>query len=134
MQKGSCLCGAVTYVVHGEMSNAVFCHCERCRKASGSAFATNAVVDESAFEVAEGSDAIKVFSTAAGVHRWFCAHCGSPLISKRDALPGVVRLRMGTLDGASAPVRPAAHIFTASKADWYDIQDTLPQFAERPTP
>lgn len=133
MQKGSCLCGAVRYVVHGEPGGAVFCHCSRCRKASGSAFAANAPIAAADFEISAGADAVKTFSTAEGVHRLFCAHCGSPIVSRRDSQPGVLRLRLGSLDTPLAPAaRPAAHIFAASRADWYAITDELPQFAERP--
>lgn len=129
MHRGSCLCGAVKYVLNGELGRSVFCHCTRCRKASGSAFAANAAIDEATFEITHGSDKLKSFSTPEGVHRLFCSVCGSPIISKRDSIPGVLRLRLGTLD--TAPEKPVAHIFTASKADWYEIHDTLPQFAER---
>jgi hypothetical protein len=46
-------------------------------------------------------------------------------------MPDVVRLRIGTLD-TPFEARPTAHIFAASKAEWFDIHDDLPQFAERP--
>jgi hypothetical protein len=51
------------------------------------------------------------------------------IISRRDAMPDVVRLPLGTLDTPLAP--PTAHYFVASKAEWYEIHDDLPQFAER---
>lgn len=133
MHQGSCLCGNVRYVIRGELGGAVFCHCSRCRKANGSAFATNAPVDEAAFEVISEADSLKSFSTPEGVHRLFCGNCGSPIASKRDSMPGVLRLRIGTLDTPVGAARPSAHIFAASKADWYEIHDALPQFAERPT-
>lgn len=130
MYKGSCLCGSVKYEVQGALGTAVYCHCSRCRKASGSAFASNAVVANSAFKVVQGEESLKTFSTAEGVHRVFCSVCGSPILSRRDSLPDVLRLRLGTLD---TPIeeRPEAHIFVLSKADWYEIHDSLPQRAER---
>jgi hypothetical protein len=42
---------------------------------------------------------------------------------------GIDILPMGTLDDDPG-VRPASHIFTASKAPWETIRDGLPQFAE----
>ena len=33
---------------------------------------------------------------------------------------------------ASPGIRPMAHIFVANKAPWFDITDTLPQFAQMP--
>jgi hypothetical protein len=65
------------------------------------------------------------------VYRVFCGRCGSPLFSKRDAMPELLRLRLGTLD-TPVTAKPTAHIFVAEKAEWYDICDDLPQYAERP--
>lgn len=132
MHAGSCLCGSVQYLIRGALGGAVFCHCARCRKANGSAFAVNAAVAEADFEVSQGQTLLKSFSTAEGVHRLFCGECGSPIVSKRDSMPGVLRLRVGTLDTPIGDSRPNAHIFVASKAEWDEIHDELPQFAERP--
>jgi hypothetical protein len=35
MKSGSCLCGAVTYEVHGPLRNVVACHGKQCRKQTG---------------------------------------------------------------------------------------------------
>jgi hypothetical protein len=133
MYKGSCLCGSAKYEVRGKLSTFTYCHCTRCRKASGSAFAANATVAESAFGFVTGMSALNTYSTAAGVHRVFCSTCGSPIISRRDAVPGVVRLRLGTLD---TPIfeRPMGHYFVASKANWHEIQDSLSQHPDRLVP
>jgi hypothetical protein len=131
MHRGSCLCGVVKYEVRGELGGSIFCHCSRCRKASGSAFASNAAVALQDFAFTEGETALTTFSTAEGVHRLFCSRCGSPIITRRDAFPDSVRLRLGTLD---SPLRtgPQLHVFVGSKADWYEIHDEFPQHAERP--
>lgn len=130
MHQGSCLCGAIHYEIHGEIGPAAYCHCSRCRKAGGSAFGANGVVKVADFKVTQGEASLKDYDTGAGVHRVFCAHCGSPIFSRRDALPGVLRVRLGTLDTPLA-VPPSEHIFVGSKADWYEIHDGLPQHAER---
>jgi hypothetical protein len=109
----------------------MYCHCSRCRKASGTAFASNAVIAAGDFVVVQGEDALRTFSTPQGVHRVFCSKCGSPLTSRRDNLPDVLRLRLGSLD-TPVPAAPSAHIFVGSKAAWWEIRDQLPQHAERP--
>jgi len=38
---------------------------------------------------------------------------------------------MGTLDDDPG-IKPSAHIYVGSKAPWYEITDTLPQFKEFP--
>jgi len=129
MYLGSCLCGTVTYEV-GALEMLTYCHCSRCRKASGSAFAANATAREEAFRVLSGEEDLHDY-TALGVHRMSCAKCSSPLFSRRDGRPGFLRLRMGSLD-TSIDERPALHCFVGSKANWHDICDELPQHAERP--
>lgn len=128
MYKGSCLCSTVKYEVRGELGAAIYCHCSRCRKATATAFATNAAVAASDFVIIEGEAALKAFDSSPGVHRFFCSNCGSSIISRRDTMPDVVRLRLGTLD-TPLPTSPTAHYFVASKAEWYEIHDELPQFA-----
>jgi hypothetical protein len=131
MHTGSCLCGAVKYEVRGDLGTAMYCHCSRCRKASGSAFASNVVIAARDFVVVAGKDSLATFSTPQGVHREFCSKCGSPIISRRDSVPDVARLRLGSLD-TPVPAPPSAHIFVGSKAAWWEIRDQLPQHAERP--
>ncbi|MEK9802694.1 MAG: GFA family protein [Curvibacter sp.] len=132
MYQGSCLCGAVKYEIHGELSAAAYCHCGRCRKANGSVFAANATVREDAFRLLQGAETLKTYSTSAGVHRVFCGQCGAPVYSKRDSGPGFLRLRLGLLDTPLAQGQgPQRHIFVGSKAGWYEIHDELPQHDER---
>ncbi|MDH1265413.1 GFA family protein [Pseudomonas sp. GD03944] len=131
MHKGSCLCGAIRYEVSSRIDTLLLCHCQRCRKANGSAFAANAPVPTTAFRIVTGEEQVKGFRTEAGVERLFCSQCASPLISKRDSMPDIVRLRVGTLD-TPLDITPTAHIFTASKVEWLCIDDAIPQYAERP--
>jgi len=133
MHRGSCLCGTVRYEIRGELGPIVLCHCRQCRKAQGSAFAANAPVRADEFVIVAGREALAEFESSPGKTRVFCRRCGSPIISRRDALPGVVRLRIGTLDSAIEG-RPTAHIHAASKAEWDAIDDDLPQYpAQEPS-
>lgn len=126
---GGCLCGAVRYeVAAGALGTIVLCHCGQCRKAQGGAFAVNAPVRAADFRLLAGATALTAYASSPGKWRCFCGTCGSPIHSRRDDRPGVLRLRIGTLDAEPAG-RPAAHIHVASKAAWWDILDTLPQHA-----
>jgi hypothetical protein len=109
----------------------VYCHCQRCRKAGGSAFATNVVVPASGFRFTRGEALLKSYRTAEAVNRVFCTECGSAILSRRDSQPDVVRVRVGTLD-TPLESRPSAHIFVDSKAEWHEILDELPRHAGRP--
>jgi hypothetical protein len=53
---GSCLCGAVSFAVTLPFVRFVHCHCSRCRKATGTAHATNAVVKPGGLQWLEGEE------------------------------------------------------------------------------
>lgn len=129
MHTGSCLCGSVTYEIDGELGNIILCHCSRCRKVNGSAFGAVSPIASANFRVVKGEDVLRSFSVD-GVHRFFCSTCASPIVSRRDAMPHIVRVRIGSLDTPiDMPI--AAHIFTGSKAEWYEILDDHPQYEGR---
>lgn len=129
--RGSCLCGGVGYEIHGTPLAMYCCHCSMCRKATGSAFATNMLVAEADFVVTRGRALIRAFQSSPGEWRHFCSVCGSPLYSMAREREGVVSVRCGTLDD-DPPLRPQMHIHTASKAPWCDILDAIPRFTAEP--
>ena len=79
--RGGCLCGAVAFEAELPFDKFIRCHCSRCRKASGSAFATNAYVSPSAFRWVSGQESVARFDLpdARSFSSSFCTHCGSPL-------------------------------------------------------
>ncbi|MDD2344455.1 MAG: GFA family protein [Tolumonas sp.] len=131
MLKGSCLCNAIQYEIQGELGPTMMCHCSKCRKANGSAYAINAAVKTDQFHFIKGQELVSEFESSPGVFRSFCKQCGSPLLSRRPSQPDIVRLRIGTLD-TPVDVKPLAHIFVGSKASWDEIHDDIPQYEERP--
>ena len=126
MYTGSCLCGGVQFAVEGELESIQVCHCSQCRKAQGGPFATNLPVAASAFRLVSGEALLTAFRASADKERVFCGRCGSPIFSRRDNLPDVVRVRAGLIDEPLS-ARPAAHFNTASKSSWWPIADDLPQ-------
>src|SRR6185437_991654 len=78
---GSCLCGTVRYEVRQPFDKFLYCHCSRCRKATGTAHAANAVVAPEAFRWTAGEDNVVRYdlSTARSFATAFCKTCGSPM-------------------------------------------------------
>lgn len=129
MYKGSCLCGSVQFEINGSIQDIVMCHCSKCRKAQGSAFAVNANVDASDFKLVSGEQSLSTYQSSPGQTKYFCQHCGSPVMSLNSEYPQYVRIRLGTID-SDIKERPSCHIFTESKANWEEITDQLPKHAE----
>jgi len=126
---GSCLCGDVAFEYESEPLFMMNCHCSRCRLGRSAAHATNLFVAAEQFRWVSGEDGVTVYDLP-GAARFgidFCANCGScvPRVSKGT---GRMVIPAGTLD-ADPGVRPAGHIFVASKAPWFAISDGGPQFA-----
>jgi GNAT superfamily N-acetyltransferase len=129
MITGSCLCRGIRFEITGELGLIAQCHCADCRKAQGSAFAVNTSVAREHFRFTAGEDLLRCYESAPGKHRCFCSKCGSPVYSRRDDAPEVVRPRLGLLDG-DIGAKPAAHGWTSDKAPWERLPDDgLPRFA-----
>ncbi|SRR5258706_2993158 len=123
MQKGSCLCGAVTFEVEGELRPPDACHCSQCRKVSGHFWASTDL-PESSIRL-NGADRVTWFQSSKKVKRGFCSVCGSALFWKpisRDS----IAIAMGAFDTPTNTLLEK-HIFVADKGDYYDITDGLPQ-------
>lgn len=124
---GRCLCGCIRFEIEGELAPIDICHCEQCRKAQGTPFATNLPVNAGAFRFTQGEEMLCEFESSPGKRRAFCSRCGSPILGRRDDRPQTVRVRAGTLDGPLS-TRPIAHFHVASKCNWWSIDDALPRF------
>lgn len=129
MYQGSCLCGQIRFEINGTIRSIVYCHCSQCRKAQGSAFATNGIVTTTDFKLSSGKAQLTGYESSPGQTKYFCQVCGSPIFSHSTASPDQVRIRLGTLD-SSITERPMAHIFATSKANWEDICGDLPQYVD----
>lgn len=129
---GSCLCGSVRYEVTGEPARFYHCHCGRCRKATGSAHASNLAIKGETVHWRSGESLVRSWKVpeAERFTSCFCAQCGSPLPRVVPAL-GLVVIPAGSLDG-EPPLTPNARIFWASRATWSCAGDELPTFAEYP--
>ena len=129
MYKGGCLCGAVRYEISGPIRNIVYCHCSRCRKAQGSAFAANGIVGVNDFNIISGESELTGYESTPGQTRYFCKYCCSPIISRTAGKTDQVRVRIGTIE-SDITERPQAHIFVTSKASWEDICGNIPVYDE----
>ncbi len=127
MYQGSCLCGEVKLKVDGPISSIIHCHCSLCRKSSGSAYATNGFIERRALSIQSGADVITFYEMRPGRRRHFCGKCASPLYSSSKTDPTRLRLRLGILDSDIAE-RPLSHNFISSKANWDDLNTSLPRY------
>lgn len=72
----SCLCGAVKINIKNSGSEIGACHCNMCRKWSGSPYLA---VDCGTEVLFEGQDNITIFDSSEWAQRGFCSQCGTHL-------------------------------------------------------
>jgi hypothetical protein len=128
--RGSCLCGGVRFEVRGAIRQMGNCHCSQCRKAYGAAFGTVAVVSREDFLYVTGQNLIASYKSTERVTRYHCRRCGSPLPICED-WDSLVGIPAGLFDD-DPNIEPASHIFVGSKAAWWHISDSLPQYEAWP--
>lgn len=127
---GSCLCGAVTYIVTGEERRFYHCHCQRCRKASGTGHASNLFV-RGELAWGSGKELVRTYKLpdAERFSNSFCTVCGGRVPRFVPEFNSVF-LPAGSLDDEPA-LRPQARIFQGSRAAW-SCADGLPAFDAYP--
>lgn len=131
---GSCLCGSVQYEISGDAVTFYHCHCQRCRKMTGTGHASNIrVTPETCLTWTKGEALLKRYKVpqAERFYNCFCSHCGSPMPRVVPEL-GAVLLPAGTLNN-EPPIQPQARIFWDSRAAWSCADDDeLPVYSEYP--
>jgi hypothetical protein len=128
--RGSCLCGAVAYVLAAPAFRCRTCHCSRCRKAGAAASLCHLATPYEGVRFTRGEEMLATYKVpeARFYGSAFCKRCGSPM-PRRDKERGVALVAMGSLDDDPG-VRPRSHIYMGSRTAWEVIDDGLPQFAE----
>ena len=126
---GHCLCGRVAYEYSGEVGPASYCHCEDCRRCTGSAFNVGVRFDSSEFRVISGDPRgfTKIADSGNELTRHFCPECGSPIFTSSPRHPEWVYVKAGSLDDPMI-VRPEYQSWTASAVSWSRIERMLPSF------
>ncbi len=125
---GSCLCHKITFTVEGRVSRFAMCYYSRCRKATGSAHASNLFVEANQVDWLTGEENICRYELpeAERFSRAFCGSCGSPVpCLGRDKLRYVIPA--GCLD-SDPGVRPDVKIYVAHKAPWYQDLEAAEEF------
>ena len=129
---GSCLCGDVRFEIEGEFERFYLCHCQYCRKDTGSAHAANLFSSAATLKWVSGQDKLRQFNLPATRHcKCFCSTCGSalPMLQMNGQL---LVVPAGSLN-SEVHIRPSAHIFVSSRAGWDEALDRVPTVDRLPS-
>lgn len=129
---GSCLCGAVRFEVEGSFERFFLCHCSFCRKDTGSAHAANLFSTTAKLTWLAGENEVTTYNLPSTRHaKSFCRTCGSALPRRLPAGGAALIVPAGSLE-SPITIRPDAHIFSASRADWDRELETVPMIDRLP--
>nr|WP_256372982.1 GFA family protein [Pseudoruegeria sp. HB172150] len=114
---GGCQCGALRYRITAAPVTCYACHCTLCQRQSGSGFGMSLQCPDDSVEL-EGPSASLEWTGGSGrlSRHTFCPACGVRVTHQIEGSPVIV-IKPGTLDDTSW-LRPAGHIFTATRQPW----------------
>ncbi len=121
---GHCYCGAVSFEITGGSNWVGHCHCESCRRASGSVMTSFAGFRPE--QVVFTGAMPNRFSTPDGVTRSFCGQCGSAVAFEHEKTPDEIHLQLGLFDDLEK-LPPENHSFIGEKPSWLHADEHLPE-------
>jgi hypothetical protein len=128
---GGCLCGRIKYKVNGEPFRIANCHCDDCRKATGSAYATNLFFNETQIILTQGT--LKKFKHTAdsggSMTKEFCDNCGSQVFGSGTNRPGIINVKVGSINDAHF-VKPDVNLYTSHALNCTHIDDDVDNYEE----
>ncbi|MFT5722637.1 MAG: hypothetical protein ACI9W6_002970, partial [Motiliproteus sp.] len=118
MISGGCCCGEVTFSLEDNFSNFYFCHCQQCRKLTGTAYASNLFTSPDNISWTKGIDkTIRYDHPERSFSKAFCSKCGSglPFVSKSGKS---LIVPAGSLNEEPSKELDA-QIFCAEQTEWH---------------
>lgn len=141
-RSGSCICGAVTFVITEPVAETGACHCGMCRKWSGGVF-LGIRVPRGGVQI-EGEDNLSIYTSSAWAERAFCKTCGSSIFYRVTApgpMNGEMHFGMGTLADTSdialtgelyIDLKPDAYAFAGEGRHQMTEAEVLAMFSAPP--
>ncbi|MBB3063679.1 GFA family protein [Microbulbifer rhizosphaerae] len=128
---GGCVCGEVLFSIEDDFENFYFCHCEQCRKMTGSAHASNLFTRPDNIKWEKGFDSVKRYDHPTRTFsQAFCTHCGSalPYVSKSGK---ALVVPAGSLDEEPKKALDA-QIFCSEETEWHKVGLSSPKHSGFP--
>src|SRR5437868_1762960 len=77
---GGCLCGGVRFEITEPPVAALYCHCTRCQRRSGTAASANIRIAPDSLRITAGEELVTTYDAGGGAaKKAFCSVCGSAL-------------------------------------------------------
>jgi Uncharacterized conserved protein len=131
--EGGCYCKRIRYRVDGEPVVKGQCFCRECQHVTGGGPATLMGIKESDFAYFSGTP--KTFARSdldTPVARDFCPECGTHLSLRSPRTPGVVLVKVGTLDDPAVYGKPGLAVYLGESYPYHAVPEGVPVFEKLP--
>ena len=129
---GRCYCGDLKFQFDDPIHSQLLCHCRECRYLSGGEPNASIVISEDMFRFTKGAPKIFARSDLDKPRiRYFCGNCGTHICVKSPPRPGMLVLKIGTLDDHSW-FDPQSAIFCMDQQPFHVIPEGVPSFEKTP--
>ena len=126
---GSCLCGGISFKLHGSLRPVSNCHCTQCQKTHGNFAAyTKSNINDLKFDK---KDTLNWYSSSSEAKRGFCSTCGSSVFWDDTSDPNNICISAGVLDRPTG-LKTTQNIFCEDKSDYYNLDPNLEAFPRDP--
>ena len=129
---GHCTCGTIQYRLESAPLFVHACHCTWCQRETGTAFATNAMIETDRVTLLAGAPEIVETPSPSGKGQRIarCPQCRIALWSNYAGAGDAMHfVRVGTLDNPDL-LRPDIHIYVSSKQPWVILPPAVPALPE----
>ena len=129
---GGCLCGKVQYTISAAPRVMSQCHCDDCRKSTGTGHASNAFFKEDDVHInGEIRSYDSLADSGSTITRYFCPTCGSLLFGTLSGIKNVIAVAVGTVDDSSW-FKPSAIVYNKRKPQWDFMDESVPAYEAMP--
>ena len=123
------MCGTVEFDIAVKTLKLYQCHCEQCRKQSGTASSCGSVVKSDQFSWLSGQNNISKWVKDTGFTSHFCSTCGSPVPNAFRGMP-YYWLPVGLLETDNAEI--VANLFVCEAVTWGSVSAEKNPFETKP--
>jgi hypothetical protein len=119
-RKASCCCDACSVDVKGEPALNAICHCNNCKRRTGSAFGWSAYFADDRMTGRSGDFRLYKIAGDNPQQRWFCAVCGSTVLWKVAWRPQETGIAGGCFVDPPLP-EPAVTVSNNGRCAWLGL-------------
>jgi hypothetical protein len=130
---GRCYCGELAYEAEGDPVFKAQCHCRECQYLTGGAENYFMLMPVAGFAYVKGTP--KTFTRSdlpKPVTREFCGTCGTQIVTRPPSSPGLLVLKVGTMDDPKLYGGPKVAIYTCDLQPFHQIPEGIARFEKLP--